>query len=148
MIDKSLTNYFCGKKFLIVIGTFDHMGGAERQAILLSQYLKDEIDAEVNFLAWTGGETIESVLKEAEIPFYIFPLKEIVHKIRRARDLIGLTRLIRKEIRPDYILPFIGFNSKIFGNIWKFTGAKYAWWNQQDEGRGLFKSKNEKKWNL
>jgi len=121
------------------------MGGAERQAVLLGQYLKDEIEAKVSFLAWTGGETIESILKEANISFYIFPLKEIVPKIKRIRDLIGLTRLIRKEIQPDFILPFIGFNSKIIGNIWKFTKAKYTWWNQQDEGRGLFKSKNEKR---
>jgi len=121
------------------------MGGAERQAVLLGQYLKDEIGAKVSFLAWTGGKAIETILKKADIPFSVFPLREIVPKTRRIIDLIGLTLLIRKEIQPDFILPFIGFNSKIIGIIWKFTGAKYAWWNQQDEGRGLFRSKNERR---
>jgi len=144
-ISRTLFDYFYGKKFLIVIGTFNHMGGAERQAVRLALYLKEKVNTEVSFLTWTGGEAIESILKEVDIPFYIFPLKEITSKWRRVLDLLGLTRLVRKEIRPDYILPYVGFSSKIIGLIWKHTRVQYTWWNQRDEGRGLFKSKNEKR---
>ena len=46
--------------------------------------------------------------------------------------------------KPDYLLPYIGGNNKMVLPIWKYTGAKYSWWMQQDEGRGLYKTKFEK----
>ena len=67
MTKKPKNNHYTdygGSCFLIVIGTLKHMGGAERQATLLGLYLKEKVNADVKFLAWTGGETIESILKE------------------------------------------------------------------------------------
>jgi len=145
MIENKLLDCFNRKKFLMVIGTFDHIGGSERQALIFGLYLKEKLNAKVTFLTWNDGEPIKTILKKAGIPFLVFPLKEIAPKSRRALDLFRLTRLIKKEIRPDYILPFVGIHSKIIAFIWKNTGAKYAWWNQQDEGRGLFITKNERR---
>jgi glycosyltransferase involved in cell wall biosynthesis len=52
--------------------------------------------------------------------------------------------LIRSRIKPDALLPFVGVHSKTMAQVWRYTGAKYCWWNQQDEGRDLTGTPREK----
>ena len=145
-IDDKHYAYFRGKRFLIIVGTLHHIGGAEKQTVRLARFLKEELAVEVSVLTWTGGDKIEYLLNHADIPFFIFPLKEKTTKKRKALDLIKLIRFIRNEIQPNYIIPFGGsFQSKIIGNIWTYTGANYACWNQEDEGRALCRTRFEKR---
>ncbi|NJO68991.1 MAG: glycosyltransferase [Bacteroidetes bacterium] len=123
------------EKIIIVIGTLSGIGGAERQAILLAKYLRDTYHYNVCILAFSGGK-IENTLKELSLPYYIFPFNFLGTFIKKIFPLVRLTFFIR-SLNPDYIIPFITINSKFIGLIWKFTGARFACWNQRDEGREI-----------
>ncbi len=67
----------------------------------------------------------------------VFPFDISQRGIAQKVRLLRLAAFIRKTLRPDYLLPFVGVHCKIIGSIWKLTGAKFCWWNQRDEGRGI-----------
>jgi glycosyltransferase involved in cell wall biosynthesis len=137
---------FENKHFVFVLGQLSKLGGAERQALILSQHLRDNVGANVSFLAWSDpagilGEHLDSAL----LPVRVFKIGW--GHGDRAKKGIGLARLanfVRKEIRPDFLLPYVGEASKIVGSIWKLTGARYTWWNQRDEGRDVHGSALER----
>ena len=138
-----LAAFFREQRFLIVIGTLRRMGGAERQALLLGEFLKKEIGADVVFLASHGTTLLTDTLAKLGIKHVIAPFEERIANCRKAVQITRLIPVIRK-IHPDVIIPFISHNSKVIGLIWKLTGAKYALWNQRDEGRGLYGSRLER----
>ncbi len=132
------------RTYLVVLGHFNHMGGAERQAIHLIRYLRHQLDARVAVLGWYGEGELTRMLKSMGCEIYNFPYREIAPKSTKLVNLSRLAMFIRRRIQPDYILPFVATHSKPICQIWRYTGAKYAWWNQQDEGRGLFGTRAEK----
>ena len=134
---------FGGCRFLIVLGSFAGMGGAERQALLLGEFLKQRIGADVVFLASSGGDLLEAKLAELDIEYVISPFGEKANRREKITQCFRLLKVIR-ALKVDFIIPFISYNSKIVGLIWKYTGAQYALWNQRDEGRGLFGSRLER----
>lgn len=145
-VSSELIDQFSGKRFLFVLGQFGKLGGAERQALILAEQLQHTVGCEVAFLAWAAGARIESELKSLDIPGYAFSLNWMRSgRIGRLRTLRRLAKFVRSEIRPDYLLPYIGFNCKIMGMIWKKCGAQFTWWNQRDEGRDIFGSRMEDK---
>jgi len=141
-INPELVNQFTNKKFLIVIGTLRHLGGAERQAIMLAKLLKQDVGADVVVLAHSGG-FLEQTLLDAGIQYTFFSDITKYPKLKKLYSLIKLILVIRR-INPDYIIPFISQNSKTIGLIWRYTRAKSAIWNQRDEGRELFVTRWEK----
>lgn len=138
--DQNIYKKFREKRFLFVIGQYTKMGGAERQAIILASELKREIGAHIDFLAWTGDGIVNSTLRNLGIPCYSFPLNWQGGAITKSLSLLRLITFIRNHPRPNYILPYIGFNCKIIGLIWKLCRAQFTWWNQRDEGRDLYGS--------
>ena len=133
-------------KYLVVLGHFDQMGGAERQAFHLIRYLRERRGAKVAVLGWYGTNgTLAGALREWGCEIFSFPYRETGSRLAKGINLLQLAAFVRRNIRPDYILPFVALHSKPICQIWRLTGAKYAWWNQQDEGRGLYGSKAERK---
>ncbi len=135
---------FEGKHFVFLIGYIGELGGAERQALILAKMLRDEVGARVSFLGWskTAGLFTDHV-EAAGIPIHIHPL-DWDHRLTwrrhwaaKAYRLAAFTRYTRTVVRPDFLLPYIGGNSRVAGLIWRRVGAKYTWWNQRDEGRGI-----------
>lgn len=133
------------KRFLIVLGNFGHMGGAERQAFYFIEYLRKEIKAPVSVLGWYGDGPLAEQLRQWGCNIYNFPYKANLRSVSKAINLMQLAAFIRKTIKPDIILPFVSIHSKPICQIWNFTGAQYVWWNQQDEGRMLYGTSVEKK---
>lgn len=133
-----------GRHFVFLVGYITQLGGAERQALLLARMLRDSCGARVSFLGWSRSPGLMTdKLEEAGIPVHIHPL-DWGHrltwrraKLAKAARLVGFSRFVRDTVRPDYLLPYVGENSKIAGLIWKRTGARYTWWNQRDEGREI-----------
>lgn len=136
-VDYSGFEQFCGKRFLFVAGHFDYFGGAERQALYLAQELISNLQVDVKFLGWGGnGRLAEEVRAVGGTPV-VFPLDVRGHGWTHAWNLLKLARFIRRELRPDYLLPYVCMHCKVIGTIWRFTGARFCWWNQRDEGRGI-----------
>lgn len=132
---------FKDKLIIIVVGTFKGMGGAERQAMLLAEHLKNS-GHNVKLLSFSGGDT-EQVLKQKNIDYVVHPFDGYQPFTKNIVSLIKLTFFLRK-LKPFALIPFITLNSKYIGLIWKLTGAKFACWNQRDEGREVYGSRLEK----
>jgi len=103
------------------------------------------MNASVAVLGWSGEGPLVPLLRDLGCKTFNFPYKANVSKFLKGIDLLRLALFIRTRIRPDYILPFVSIHSKPICQIWHLTGARYAWWNQQDEGRGLYGTKAERK---
>ena len=126
---------------VIVIGTLKGMGGAERQAILLAEQLLKR-GFNVKLIAFSGGNT-EALLKSRGIPYQVYPFNGYRPIKNNLMPLLRLA-LFLKRLKPYAFIPYITLNSKYIGLIWKFTGAKFACWNQRDEGREVYGSRLEK----
>lgn len=76
---------------------------------------------------------------------WVFALPDTKNRFSLYVSLHRLAKFIRNEIRPDYLLPFVGFHCKVIGSIWRKTGSRFSWWNQRDEGRMIFGTKTERR---
>lgn len=124
-------------KLLIVIGTIAHMGGAERQALYLAEHLAALPGCTVEVLTFEDGAALRPALSALGIPVHVHPYYFRWPRTRRAISLFRLARLLRYTIKPAALLPFVGIHSKAMAQVWPFSGARFCWWNQQDEGRDL-----------
>ncbi len=132
-----------GKNFIFKVGSYNNVGGAETKAITVAEILKD-MGANVSFVAKDGNGDLKTRLDQLGIPTLIFPYYFKINKFRKVIQIIRQILFLRK-LKPDFILPWSSDNCKAILPYWRFTGAKYAWWNMQDEGRGLYKTPFEKK---
>jgi len=132
------------KTFVFKIGNYQAFGGAETQSFILAKHLKSRYQARIIFLADNNdGPVKEAYLKEG---FEAYQLNYRLHgtKLQKLRDTIHCIKFL-KSLKPDFLLPYTSDNCKKMLNGWRYTGAKYAWWNMQDEGRFLYKTKLEEK---
>jgi glycosyltransferase involved in cell wall biosynthesis len=132
------------KIFIFKIGSYNNLGGAETKAITMAEILKNEIGAKVLFLANGGDGILKQVLKDKGYETLVFSYNLKAKPFKKAMNIVKQILFLRK-FKPDFILPWSSDNCKSILPFWKYTGAKYAWWNMQDEGRGLYKTANEKK---
>jgi len=131
------------QKVLFVINTSHILGGAEKQAIILAEGFKEK-GLIVQFLSFTEGKLIRSILEKKGISLIEFPFDFNSGKVHKLIAFIKLIRLIRYQ-KIDVIIPYVAESNLIIGAIWKYTGAKFVFWNQREEGRGLFGNNKEKR---
>lgn len=124
-------------KLLVVIGTIAHMGGAERQALYLVEHLASLPGCQVEVLTFEDGTALRPALDALGVPIHVHPYYFRWPRARRTMALLKLARLLRFKIKPDALLPFVGIHSKAVAQVWPLSGARFCWWNQQDEGRDL-----------
>lgn len=124
-------------KVLVVIGTLKHIGGAERQALYLVAYLSKLRNCTVEVLTFEDGSALRPTLEALGVRIHVLPYYFRWPRLRRARALARLAVMLRSRIKPDALLPFVGIHSKTMALVWPFSGARFCWWNQQDEGRDL-----------
>jgi glycosyltransferase involved in cell wall biosynthesis len=135
---------FKNQHFLFVVNTYKAFGGAERQALILASYIKEHISEHVSFLAFEDGEHFRRLLEDAGIPVYFFPFKHHAPKHKKLGQYWQLVRFL-KPLKPDVLIPYVAESNKIVAQIWKHTGAQFAFWNQREEGRKLYGTVHEKK---
>ena len=132
--------------FLFVVNTLDGFGGAERQALLLASYIKANVSKHVAFIAFHEGvtRTYKCILEKEGFEVYYFPFN---HHAPKARKLLQYYKLVQfvKKLSPDVLIPYVAESNKIVAQIWKYTGAKFAFWNQREEGRKLYGTPIEQK---
>lgn len=124
-------------KLLVVVGTLAHMGGAERQALYLVEHLSRLGRCTVEVLTFEDGSALRPAIDAMGVRIHVLPYYYRWPRARRARALARLGVLLRYRIRPDALLPFVGIHSKTIALVWPYSGARFCWWNQQDEGRDL-----------
>ena len=120
-----------------MVGTLAHMGGAERQALYFVEHLSTLSGCTVEVLAFEDGAALRPALAALGVRVHVLPYYFRWPRGKRARALARLALLLRTRIKPDALLPFVGIHSKTMAQAWPFSGARFCWWNQQDEGRDL-----------
>ena len=135
---------FKDSNFLFVVNTLNGFGGAERQALILASYIKVNVSEHVTFIAFEDGTNFRSLLEEAGFQVYFFPFN---HQASKAKKLLQYYKLVQyvKKLSPDILIPYVAESNKIVAQIWKHTGAKFAFWNQREEGRKLYGTPLEQK---
>jgi|GEM_PF-375733 len=122
------------KRILIFLRSFE-IGGAERQAAMLANYLYHTENAKV--AVWAYGppgpllELLDKNIVRKSIPLNLENLK-LENIPKRKIDLWNLALAILR-FRPHAILPYTLTPNTDCGYIWKMTGAKTCIWNQRDE---------------
>lgn len=112
------------------------LGGAERQILLLANYLIHSCGAKVQIWGFRDpGRTVE--LCEAQgIPWRYVPLTWPQGRMAWVYNVLHLASELRRET-PDVVLPYGMFSNIFCGLAWRLSGAKLCVWNQRDEGRYL-----------
>ena len=130
--------------FIFVVNNFKAFGGAERQSLILATYLQEHVSKKVSFIAFQDGDGFKSLLKEQGLDTYYFPFD---HKASKFKKILQYWKLIKfmKTLKPDVLIPYVAESNKIVAQIWTYTGAKFAFWNQREEGRQLYGTPLEKK---
>ncbi len=131
--------------FVFIVNTIGPFGGAERQAYLLAQYIKNKVSDKVTFIAFEDGVYFRNKLETEQFNIIVTPFKH--HEKNRLKKTYAYLRLIKefRKIKPDILIPYVSESNKIVAQIWKHTGAHFAFWNQRDEGRKLYNTQREKK---
>jgi glycosyltransferase involved in cell wall biosynthesis len=140
-----LRREFVHARFLIIPGHYDFFGGAERQSLILAKALIEDYRCNVDFLGWGGDGALADKVRDLGIKPWVFNLPAPKNRLKVAVSLQSLATMIRNEIQPDYLLPFVSYHSKIIGSIWRHTGARFTWWNQRDEGRLVYGTRTERR---
>lgn len=136
---------FVGKRFLFAAGNFNYFGGAERQSVYFAEYLIRYLNADVKFIGWGGdGRFADEIRRVGAIPI-VFSLKSNLNFLNDRLQLLKLAKFIRYEISPNYLLPYVATHCRIIGSAWPWTGVRFCWWNQRDEGRDVSGSRLERR---
>lgn len=132
-------------KLLVTIGTLARTGGAERQAMYLVEHLAGLQGFGVEVLTFNDGPELHEPLAAMGIKVHALRYEEQWPRAKRAQALVRLAAMLRLTIKPAALLPFGAPSSKVMGLVSPISGARFYWWNQQDEGRGLNGTSVERK---
>jgi len=129
------------KKVVIVLGYLE-LGGAERQAIYLADYLHHHTNVRVKVIGLNKPGRVSQVLSEKNISWEYIPIEFSHKRLTMAKSCLKLLRYFWHQ-RPRVIIPFTYWPNLLCGLIWRLTTAKVCIWNQRDEGRGMRHSRLE-----
>jgi glycosyltransferase involved in cell wall biosynthesis len=123
---------------LFVLPTLD-LGGAERQALLLAEYLRSHGGCDVAIAALfggTGGQALRSICRQWRIPCLRFNMPEFTGDDPPMLTRAGIRHFIRelKFLAPDVLLPYTSLPNILCGLGWKKGGASACIWGQRDAG--------------
>lgn len=122
-------------KIIFFLGNFE-LGGAERQAILLARYLREQAGADVQVWALGPPGRTSELCDGYNLPWRGIPFDYNDNFIGTAQRMLGLARLLRKA-SPDVIIPYTWFPNVLCGLLWRFVGSRVCIWNQRDSGISL-----------
>lgn len=120
------------------------LGGAERQALGMADFLINNYNCKVQIIATHSNEQTDEFKEFAmqsgihQIHFFGTPSLTIYNKfsilnLKKVLRAIRYLRNIEKEVtkmNPDIIIPFLNSPSKIAALIYKRAGAKTTFWHQ------------------
>jgi glycosyltransferase involved in cell wall biosynthesis len=111
-----------GRRVVFVLGTLE-LGGAERQALILARYLREQEQADVEVWGFNRAGPVADICEQHGINWRVVP----------DSDQLKFARLLG-QARPDILLPYTLIPNVICGLVWQETGARLCVWNQRDEG--------------
>jgi glycosyltransferase involved in cell wall biosynthesis len=115
------------------------LGGAERQALLLTEYIITHTKAKVVFYGFKkSGSRLTAELEKLGIQWGRIPEPAFSQTLNPTTILsLFLFALRLRRIKADIFLPYTLPANVLCGAFWKITNAKACIWNQRDEGIGF-----------
>lgn len=110
-----------------------HFGGAERQGLHFCRYLRDFEGMDVEVWGILEGAGVRERCIDWEIPCRLVPFKMGKN---RAETIFALWKFgyeLRKK-RADLILPYVDYPNLVACSIWRWTKARFCWWQQRNAG--------------
>lgn len=131
-------------KNVVLLLKFAVLGGAERQALGMADYLINKCNCNVQIIATHSNEQTEEFREFAtkcginDIHFFgtpsltIFNDFSIINIKKAYRAICYLSKMKREvsKMKPDIIIPFLNTPSKIAVLIYKKVGAQITFWHQ------------------
>jgi glycosyltransferase involved in cell wall biosynthesis len=130
-----------GEKAIFVLEGLE-LGGAERQALLLSKLLRAE-GADVEIWGFRDVGRLARLAEEIGVPWRLVQFSHRGSRRQRVRDLARLAFHLHRA-RPTILLPYLSGPNVACGVVWRFTGAHLCVWNQRDEGLWRFPRRLER----
>lgn len=120
-----------GRKLVFVFGNLE-LGGAERQGLLLADYLRKECGAQVHVVGLGSSPgRVSELCDELGITWsgvsFHWGLR------RRLPSFFRAVRALR-ETRPDILISYTRVPNMVCALGWRRIGARLCIWNQADEG--------------
>ncbi|MCL9805108.1 glycosyltransferase [Flavobacterium amniphilum] len=137
-------NFDFKNKNVVILIKDTLLGGAERQALGVAKYLKENYNAQIEVVSIYSNDYNQDFydfLNEAglqKVHFFGPPSLAVTNtlSIRNLKKAIRASLYLQKisseikKMRPDIIIPYMNGPSKIAALIYRKTGAKYTFWHQ------------------
>lgn len=117
-------------RFLFVLEALE-IGGAERQALHLAEYLRAQHGAYVEFWGFDKPGKLSEICQSKSIPWRVIPYVDTSSRFRHLLGVLGFIRELRKG-RFDVLVPYTTTPNLYCGISWRFSGARLCVWNQRD----------------
>lgn len=126
-----------GKRIVLAVGSLE-MGGAERQLLLLAEYLKQHCLCQVTVAGIGEPRELADVCQNKGIDWVSLPipLDKNAGVIPNIKNLTRFRRSLR-QLKPEIILSYTPLINVGCALVWRFCSAKACIWNQRDAGLGL-----------
>lgn len=126
-------NLLANKRIQFILGSLE-LGGSEKQAIQLANYLKNDLKSKVHFMAFSNPGRAATLCDQYNIPWEIIdnPLRQ-TDSMTLKKNLIKYILAIRAH-KPNILMPYTTVPNVATGLVWKWTGADSCIWNQRDLG--------------
>ena len=128
----------CVHKVLIVLDYLE-LGGAERQAIYLADFLNQQSKIRVAVVGFRKPGKVAQILSEKGVACEYIPLSISATRAAVLKNCFILLKYLWK-FSPNAIIPFTLWPNVLCGLVWKLTTAKVSIWNQRDGGQRLHKN--------
>lgn len=117
------------------------LGGAERQALVLAEFLRGCCGCEVAITALfggTGAQAVRGICREKRIPCLRLSMPDFRGGEPENFTRAALRQFIREMrfLKPDVLLPYTALPNIFCGLGWQQAGAVASIWGQRDAGIG------------
>ncbi len=135
---KSIGNFLLlkARRVVFCFGSLE-LGGAERQGLLLAEYLKTVIGAHVEVWGFHGPGRLSALCDAKEIPWRIVPFPLAQRGWAALKAICSFSALLREE-KVDVLIPYTTMPNLVCALSSVFGRVRACAWNQRDEGLERF----------
>lgn len=120
------------KRAIFFFGCLE-LGGAERQGMILAEYMKAALDVAVEVWGFHGPGALAAACESKGIPWRVVRLPLTGRRVGLPARFLRFGRELRKA-RADILLPYTMTPNVVCCIARQLAGAKVCVWNQRDEG--------------
>lgn len=140
-MEKQRYSVLKNKRIVLAVGSLD-MGGAERQLLLLAEYLRHQMQCQVTVAGIGEPAELAEACEVKSIDWVSLPIP-LDKKAGIASNVRNLARFRchLSRLKPEIIMSYTFLMNAACALVWRLCSAKACIWNQRDAGLGLEQSR-------